>query len=440
MTLPVRVSVSTFDEVRQALQQLSQQGLTEEQIQDLVGSMLASSTSITLSYDDAAGTFTAQRAALTGDVTASANGNATTIANDAVTNAKAANMAEATIKGRATGAGTGDPTDLTPAQATAILNAFTGDSGSGGVKGLVPAPASGDAAAGKFLKASGSWEAAGLTWERKTGDFSVGASDVGKVFYLDAVNINVSFASVATLGATFFCYIYKPNLGTLTMTGSGGQSINGASSMVVEGARTSFLVQSSGDATYGLQVLSKSWQTNTTAGQIPISSSNAEMLPKAVSGYGTLASDGTLTVTKVLGVTDGSSATAGDVGEHQQSRVTSLTNLPVATGNWGNLTSLSLTAGDWDVTGLSVFDANGATVTAVVLAVSVNSGSTTTDHQVGDNQITTFPATSTYDSTAIVPHYRLSLSGTTTVYLKSFVNYSAATPRYRCRLSARRVR
>lgn len=34
---------------------------------------------------------------------------------------------------------------------------FTGDSGSGGTMGLVPAPASGDAAAGKVLKASGSW-------------------------------------------------------------------------------------------------------------------------------------------------------------------------------------------------------------------------------------------------------------------------------------------
>ena len=34
---------------------------------------------------------------------------------------------------------------------------FTGDSGSGGVHGLVPAPASGDAAANKFLNAAGTW-------------------------------------------------------------------------------------------------------------------------------------------------------------------------------------------------------------------------------------------------------------------------------------------
>lgn len=45
----------------------------------------------------------------------------------------------------------------THAQATALLDAMIGDSGSGGTKGLVPAPATGDAAAAKFLKADGTW-------------------------------------------------------------------------------------------------------------------------------------------------------------------------------------------------------------------------------------------------------------------------------------------
>jgi hypothetical protein len=91
----------------------------------------------------------------------------TKIANDAVDNTKLANMAQSTIKGRAVSAGTGDPTDLTATEATAILNSFVGDSGAGGTKGLVPAPAAGDAAAGKVLKADGTWAAAaggGTTW------------------------------------------------------------------------------------------------------------------------------------------------------------------------------------------------------------------------------------------------------------------------------------
>jgi hypothetical protein len=44
-----------------------------------------------------------------------------------------------------------------PKPVTAFISPFTGDSGSGGASGLVPAPAAGDAAAGKVLKADGTW-------------------------------------------------------------------------------------------------------------------------------------------------------------------------------------------------------------------------------------------------------------------------------------------
>lgn len=48
--------------------------------------------------------------------------------------------------------------DLSANRTLGISN-FTGDSGSGGTTGAVPAPAAGDAAAGKFLKSDGSWAA-----------------------------------------------------------------------------------------------------------------------------------------------------------------------------------------------------------------------------------------------------------------------------------------
>ena len=81
----------------------------------------------------------------TGDVTGSG---ALTIAADAVTNAKLANVATATLKGRAT-AGTGDPEDLTGTQATALLDAFTS-----AAKGLAPASGGGTT---NFLRADGTW-------------------------------------------------------------------------------------------------------------------------------------------------------------------------------------------------------------------------------------------------------------------------------------------
>lgn len=104
--------------------------------------------------------------ALTGDVTTSAGSVATTIAtaavssaklaDNAVTNAKLATMADQRLKGNVSG-GTASPSDLTPAQVAAMLPVFVGDSGSGGTKGSVPAPASGDAT--KFLRADGTWTA-----------------------------------------------------------------------------------------------------------------------------------------------------------------------------------------------------------------------------------------------------------------------------------------
>lgn len=207
---------------------------TDEQAQDAVGAMLDS----TLEYDDA--TPVLRRAALTGDVTASAGNNATTIANDAVTNAKAANMAQSTIKGRAAGAGTGDPTDLTATQATAILDNMVGDSGAGGTKGLVPAPAAADAAAGKYLKADGTWEvppAVGVAEGRLTltSGTPVTTADVltagtlyytpylgGRIRIYDGTRWKVytfterSLALTLTSGKNYDVFIYD-NSGTLTL-------------------------------------------------------------------------------------------------------------------------------------------------------------------------------------------------------------------------------
>lgn len=48
-----------------------------------------------------------------------------TLGNDSVSNAQLENMAQGTLKGRAAGGGAGDPQDLTPDQASAILDAAT---------------------------------------------------------------------------------------------------------------------------------------------------------------------------------------------------------------------------------------------------------------------------------------------------------------------------
>lgn len=85
---------------------------------------LAVGAALSLVDGGAGAAVTLDRAALTGDVTASAGANATTIANDAVTNAKLANMVAHTVKVRAAGT-TGDPSDLAIAGNSTMLRVGT---------------------------------------------------------------------------------------------------------------------------------------------------------------------------------------------------------------------------------------------------------------------------------------------------------------------------
>lgn len=96
-----------------------------------------------------------QTITLTGDVTGSGTGSfGATIANNAVTNARAAQMAAGTIKGNNT-AGTANASDLTASQATAMLSPFVA-SGASHAKGLVPDPGA-TSGTTKFLREDATW-------------------------------------------------------------------------------------------------------------------------------------------------------------------------------------------------------------------------------------------------------------------------------------------
>ncbi|GGH14937.1 hypothetical protein GCM10007036_14580 [Alsobacter metallidurans] len=70
------------------------------------------------------------------------------------------------------------------------LPAFTGDSGGGGAKGVVPAPAVGDAAAGKYLAAGGTWSTPGQSKIVKQIIYapnSAGATGTGTIPFDDTI-------------------------------------------------------------------------------------------------------------------------------------------------------------------------------------------------------------------------------------------------------------
>lgn len=148
---------------------------------------------------------------------------------------------------------------------------------------------------------------------------------------------------------------------------------------------------------------------------------------------------GTATIQAIRGSTAGDSASAGNVGEYQFSYIDTATNYP-STGNWGDLTSISLTAGDWDISALVESNPGGATVTTVGIGISTTTGNSTAGLLVGNTQLDALGPTSVSNVSLSIPSVRLSINTTMTAYLKYMASYSVSTPQARGRISARRVR
>lgn len=145
----------------------------------------------------------------------------------------------------------------------------------------------------------------------------------------------------------------------------------------------------------------------------------------------------------IVGTTTNNSAAAGNVGQYISSAATTPTN--AATSNqYDDLLSISLTAGDWEVTGYATWQNNGATWTESQVGVSTTSGNSSAGLNSSDtNSIYVWASSSTTPVTLThgIPNVRFSLAATTTVYLKRLAVYSAGTPRtVGGRISARRVR
>jgi hypothetical protein len=124
----------------------------------------------------------------------------------------------------------------------------------------------------------------------------------------------------------------------------------------------------------------------------------------------------------IVGVTNGSSAASGMVGEYfsQTGGAT-----PMTTGAWGNTNTFSLPAGDWDVWGYIQFSASGAVLNYVAAMVSTSPTSVTGPMANFATQHTTTGAFSViYIPTVPV---RFSLTVTTSLYVIGYCQFSSGT-------------
>ena len=146
---------------------------------------------------------------------------------------------------------------------------------------------------------------------------------------------------------------------------------------------------------------------------------------------------------EIEGTATNDSGAAGYVGEYISASVAVGSAVSLTTATPANITSISLTAGDWDVTGVIYFNTTsttsitifGACLTATSATFSLSAGAFVRTVQPAEVPLTGSPS-----FTSQVGPYRISLASTTTIYLVSTQEFTASTLTGWGLLSARRVR
>ena len=132
-------------------------------------------------------------------------------------------------------------------------------------------------------------------------------------------------------------------------------------------------------------------------------------------------------------------AAAGKLGEFLSSNVASGSAISLTTGTAANVTSLSLTPGDWDCRGVVAFPIS---VGASNLEgwISTTSATLPTDSNSGARNV--IAATSAILANSVLPTgtIRMSLAATTTIYLSVYAAFASGTVSAYGFLAARRAR
>lgn len=175
-------------------------------------------------------------------------------------------------------------------------------------------------------------------------------------------------------------------------------------------------------------------------GQIWFETRNAGAATTALKliGNGTAQFQVGLSTPLIVGVTTGSAAAAGNVGQVISSAIASGSAVSLTTATGANVTSISLTAGDWDVSGNVNFAASTATVTGASGGVTSTSATVPTD---GTEVYSGVQVTLVSENDSVtIPHKQINVSSTTTIYLVGKCTFSAGTVGAFGAITARRVR
>jgi hypothetical protein len=152
----------------------------------------------------------------------------------------------------------------------------------------------------------------------------------------------------------------------------------------------------------------------------------------------TITVTGTFGVFALAGVTDASSAATGKVGEVLSVTQSSATSFP-STGTFGDLGSISMTAGDWDVYYSINATSNGADA-LVQIGITTTSGNSTTGLAAETGNYGNVSLRNADGQATVTCFTRVNISSPTTYYAKVSSSYSGSAPTYKGIMRARRIR
>ena len=254
--------------------------------------------------------------------------------------------------------------------------------------------------------------------------------------------------STLVLGQAFL--VVNNSSGVVTVQSSGANTITAMAANTVSVFTcilTSGTTAASWSADYELNTAGVSSITG-TANQVVASASTGAVtlsLPQSIatSSGVTFGSVTFSSTSGLIGTTTNDSAAAGSVGEFITSQVLTSSAISATTNTNINVTSISLTAGDWDVFGQVCFNGAAGTLVTYQTCAASTTSATLSDLSLSSNLSYGTTGVAIYAAQAVtvpIPVRRTSLSATTTIYLVAISGFTISTSTVCGTLSARRRR
>lgn len=227
-------------------------------------------------------------------------------------------------------------------------------------------------------------------------------------------------------------------------------TLSNSSASVTYANVNNVLLNSSASVTYA-NINNTLSNSSATATYVQVSSANANFIRNGnilQSGTTFYVSSGTVSGTfsaanilcsssmSVKGITNGTESRAGDYGESVSTKSTG-TGIVGTSGQYADIVSTTLAAGDWDISGGCYI--TGSNVTDVFCGVGTSAGNNAAGLTAGDNFFPARLPTATIDGGTPISVFRVNITSNTTYYLKIYSTYTSAIPKASGRISARRA-